>query len=217
MAFRGWPAEALDFFDGLEADNTKTYWQANKQLYETAVRAPMLALLEELEPEFGAGKIFRPYRDVRFSRDKTPYKTNMGATLEHGGYVELSVDGLGCGCGYWHMATDQLARFRAAVDDDRTGGELATMLRGLEEKGLETIAIDALKTAPRGYPKDHPRIDLLRRKGLAVWRRFEVAPWLGTAKAKDRVVTFLRTARPVIDWLDSQVGPSTIPADDRRR
>src|ERR1051325_11884594 len=82
MAFRGWPAEALEFYEGLEADNSKTYWTAHKTVYDEKVHAPMLALLAELEPEFGAGKIFRPYRDVRFSADKSPYKTAIPPPLE---------------------------------------------------------------------------------------------------------------------------------------
>ena len=211
--FRGWPADALEFYDGLIADNSRSYWQANRSTYERAVRGPMLALLEELAPEFGAGKIFRPNRDVRFSADKSPYKTHLGAVLQGGGYVELSADGLAAGCGYWHMAPDQLARFRAAVADDATGGPLASLLDRLRTEGIESIAHSELKTAPRGFARDHARIDLLRRKGLATWRRWPVAPWLGTARAKDRVVGFLRSSRPVHDWLDRHVGPTTLARD----
>ena len=210
MSFRGWPAEALEFFEGLEADNSKTYWQANRAIYESAVRAPMLALLAELADEFGEGKIFRPYRDVRFSADKSPYKTHMGATLARGGYVQLAADGLAAGCGYWDMASDQLARFRAAVSDDRAGDELASTLGALRRDGIGTTARDEVKTAPRGYARDHPRIDLLRLKGLATWRAWPVATWLGTSKAKDRVVAFLRASRPVHEWLDAHVGPSNV-------
>lgn len=211
MSFQGWPAEAIEFFEGLEADNTRTYWQSNKAVFEGMVKAPMEALLGELSAEFGAGKIFRPYRDIRFSADKTPYKTNTGASLAGGGYVELSSAGLAAGCGYWHMAPDQLARFREAVADEATGADLAGMLTALGRRGIGAVAIGELKTAPRGYPKDHPRIDLLRRKGLATWQRWPVAPWLGTAKAKDRVIGFLRASAPVAGWLGAHVGPSTLP------
>ena len=210
--FRGWPAEALEFFEGLQADNSKAYWQANKAVYEAAVRGPMDALLAELAPEFGEGKVFRPYRDVRFSADKSPYKTHMGATLARAGYVQLSADGLAAGSGYWGMAPDQLARFRAAVADDQVGGELTSTLAGLAGNGIGVTSHGELKTAPRGYPKDHPRVELLRMKGLATWKAWPVAPWLGTAKAKDRVVAFLRASAPVRDWLDTHVGPPTLPA-----
>jgi len=85
VSFEGFPDEGLVFYEGLEADNTKTYWTRGKSSYEAHVRAPLLAMLEELAPEFGTAKVFRPYRDVRFSNDKTPYKTHQGAVIHHGG------------------------------------------------------------------------------------------------------------------------------------
>lgn len=208
MAFRGWPAEALEFFEGLEADNSRAYWQDHRAVYDAAVRGPMDELVAELAPEFGAGKVFRPYRDVRFSADKTPYKTHLGAVLDGGGYVQLSAEGLAAGLGYWHMSTDQLDRFRRAVADDRTGGPLAAVARSLGGQGSEITSIESLRTAPRGYPKDHPRVELLRHKGLAAYRSWPVAAWLGTRAAKTRVVGFLRTGRPLMDWLDDHVGPA---------
>src|ERR1700746_2806662 len=120
MAFRGWPVEAVEFYEGLEADNSRTYWQEHKALYERAVKGPMEELLAELAGQFGEGKIFRPYRDVRFSADKAPYKTHMAATLSSGGYVQLSSAGLGAGSGMYMMAPDQLDAYRRAVADDRT-------------------------------------------------------------------------------------------------
>ena len=207
MAFRGWPAEALEFFEGLEVDNSKAYWSDHKSVYDNAVRGPMDELLAELAPEFGSAKVFRPYRDVRFSADKSPYKTHIGAVLGNGGYVQLSSQGLGAGCGYWHMSTDQLDRFRRAVADDTSGAPLAALAESLRRKGIEITSIESLRTAPRGYPKDHPRVDLLRHKGLAAYRSWPVAAWLGTKAAKTRVVELLRTAQPLLDWLDRHVGP----------
>ncbi|HEY8474917.1 MAG TPA: DUF2461 domain-containing protein [Natronosporangium sp.] len=206
MAFRGWPAEALEFYEGLVADNSKTYWTAHKQTYERDVRAPMEALLAELEPEFGAGKIFRPYRDVRFSADKSPYKDHIGATLASGGYVQLSANGLACGAGMYQMAPDQLARYRRAVDDAVAGEQLTRIIAGIERRGYQVMGHERLKTAPRGYPADHPRIELLRYKGIVAWMQWPVAAWLGTAGAKRRVVDFLRACRPLNDWLDTHVG-----------
>jgi uncharacterized protein (TIGR02453 family) len=214
MTFRGWKAEALEFFDGLAADNSKVYWQANKPVYEQLVRPPMEALLAELEPRWGEGRIFRPYRDVRFSRDKSPYKTHMGATIGQG-YVQLSADGLAAGCGMWEMARDQIERYRAAVDDDRPGGELTALVADVESAGIQVEGHGVLKTAPRGYPKDHPRIDLLRYKGLVTWREWPAGAWLGTPKAKDRVVEFLERSEPVAEWLRTNVGPSTLPERSR--
>jgi uncharacterized protein (TIGR02453 family) len=215
MAFRGWPVEALEFYEGLEADNSKTYWQRNRDVYEEMVRGPMEELLEELAPEFGEGRLFRPYRDIRFSRDKTPYKTHAGAMVGRDGYVQLSADGLAAGCGMWEMASDQMERFREAVSADRSGGELAELVTEARAAGLEVMAREVLKTAPRGYPKDHPRIELLRYKGLATWRDWPAGAWLGTRKAKDRLVEFLRSSAPLAGWLNTHVGPSTLA--ERRR
>jgi uncharacterized protein (TIGR02453 family) len=209
MTFRGWPSEALDFFEGLSADNSKTYWTDHKAVYETAVRAPTVELLAELEAEFGAGKIFRPYRDVRFSPDKSPYKTHLGAWLESGGYLQLSADGLASGAGMYEMAPDQLDRYRRAVADDRTGAQLIALIAAVERAGIQVRGRGTLKTAPRGYPKDHPRIDLLRHKGLVTWQEWQPAAWLGTAAAKTRIVKFLRTGRPLRQWLEDTVGPSS--------
>ncbi len=215
MAFQGWPAEAHEFFVGLEADNSKTYWEAHKDVYVDAVRGPMEALLADLAPEFGEGKIFRPYRDVRFSRDKTPYKTAIGATFAEGGYVQFSTGGLGAGSGMYHLAADQLERYRAAVVDDKSGDQLDDLVATVRAKGIEIAAHDTLKTAPRGYPKDHPRIELLRNKGLITWQQWPTGAWLSKPTAKDRVVEFLRDSLPIRDWLDRHVGPSDLP-DDRR-
>jgi len=214
MPFHGWPVEALEFFEGLEADNSKSFWLANREVYEGSVRAPMEELLEELAPEWGEGRIFRPYRDVRFSSDKTPYKTHIGAMIGDG-YVQVNADGLGAGSGMWEMAPDQLERFREAVGDQRSGGELVDLVAGARAAGLEVTAREVLKTAPRGYPKDHPRIELLRYKGLNTWREWPAGAWLGTRRAKDRVVEFLRLSAPLNGWLRKHVGPSTLP--ERRR
>src|SRR4051794_29593030 len=165
----------------------------------------MQALLDELAPRWGTGKIFRPYRDVRFSADKTPYKTHIGALLEGGGYVQVSVDGLAAGRGVWHLEGEAIQRFRAAVDDDGTGDELVRIIDGLSRQHVEVLSRESLKSAPRGYDRDHPRADLLRRKGLAAWQSWPVGAWLGTAKAKDRVINLLRAAQPLNEWLDKHV------------
>jgi len=214
VAFRGWKPAALEFFEGLEADNSKSYWQAHKQVYETEVLAPMQELLVELEPEWGEGRIFRPYRDIRFSADKSPYKTNIAAMIGPG-YVHLNADALGTGVGMYHMATDQLERFRQAVADDRTGRKLESPVADAKGNGMDVAADEVLQTAPKGYPKDHPRVDLLRHKGLITWREWPVGAWLASKKAKDRIVEFLERSKPLQAWLDANVGESTLP--DRSR
>ena len=210
MGFDGWPEEALDFYDGLESDNSRTYWLAHKHIYETCVLQPMTELLAELEPEHGETKVYRPYRDLRFSRDKTPYKTAIGAHVGDG-YVQLSAAGLAAGRGMYGMAPDQLVRYRAAVADDLSGSALDEIVRRLRKADIELHGRDQLKTAPRGYPADHPRIELLRYKGVIAWKQWPVEQWLTTAAAREIVGTFLVASRPVSDWLAQHVGPSHEP------
>ncbi len=205
MAFSGWPEEALDFYDGLAADNTKIYWTAHKAVYEEKVLRPMTDLTEELAAEFGEPKIFRPYRDVRFSPDKTPYKTHIGAVVGGTGYVQLSAEGLGAGAGMWQMDSEQLARYREACASDRLGPELEEIIAEIEKAEVTIGGHGVLKSAPRGYPADHPRITLLRYKGLTAWKQWPVGPWLETAAAKDRVVSLFRTTQPLCSWLTRNV------------
>jgi uncharacterized protein (TIGR02453 family) len=205
MAFSGWPEEALDFYDGLAADNTKTFWAANKAVYTDKVLAPMTELTEELAAEFGEPKIFRPYRDIRFSKDKTPYKTHIGAVVGGACYVQLSAEGLGAGAGMWEMNPEQLARYRAAVAGDLFGPEIERIAAGLERDGITVHGHGVLKSAPRGYPADHPRITLLRYKGLTAWQEWPAGAWLESAQAKDRVIAFFRTTMPLRTWLADHV------------
>ena len=208
MTFHGWTDSFLDFYEGLEADNSKSYWQSHKKLYDEEVLAPMQALLAELTEEFGEAKVFRPNRDIRFSADKTPYKTQIGATLAGHGYVQLSANGLAVASGTYAFATDQLARYRRAVALDLPGEALTRIVDATRKAGLTITAAGALTTAPRGYPRDHPRIELLRMKGLVTWKEWPVEPWLATAEAKDKVIAVLRTSKPLVGWLDVHVGAS---------
>ncbi|MGH3210613.1 MAG: DUF2461 domain-containing protein [Trebonia sp.] len=205
MAFDGWPAESLAFYAGLEDDNSKEYWTRRKAVYQERVLRPMEELLEELAPEFGEPKIFRPYRDIRFSHDKTPYKTHIGATLGPTCYVQLSADGLAAGSGRWHLEPAELAQYRAGVAGP-DGAELAAIVATLEKTGVEVHGHGSLKSAPRGYQADHPRIDLLRHKGLTTWRHWSPEPWLSTAEPAGRLKEFFRTSADLCDWLTSHVG-----------
>ena len=205
MTFSGWPEEALDFYDGLAADNSKSYWTEHKVTYEQRVLRPMTELTEELAAEFGEPKIFRPYRDVRFSADKSPYKTHIGAVIGGTGYVQLSAEGLGAGAGMWQMAPEHLERYRAAVVSDGPGTELEQVIARIEKADITVHGHGELKSAPRGYPADHPRIVLLRYKGLTAWKQWPVAPWLETGAAKDRIISFFRTTQPLCSWLTDHV------------
>jgi uncharacterized protein (TIGR02453 family) len=218
VTFKGIPAEALDFYARLEADNSKGFWQANKATFESAVKLPMVELCDELA-EFGPFHLFRPYNDLRFAKDRPPYKTAQGAYGEGDGgsgyYVQLSSDGLMAAAGYYAMAKDQLERFREAVDDDAAGIEVEGLVDDLRRQGYSIGAIDELKSAPRGYAKDHPRIELLRRKGLMTSRTWPPARWLHTKQAATKVRQAWTNAGPLCAWLDRHVGPTTEPPGDR--
>jgi uncharacterized protein (TIGR02453 family) len=206
MAFRGWPVEAVEFYEGLAADNTKTYWLAHKHVYDDCVRAPMTALLDELEATMGGAKVYRPFRDVRFSKDKTPYKTQIAASFERGGYVTFSADGLRAGGGQYLFDKGQLARYREAVADDRTGGELTRLIATLESADIAVQSHEVLKRVPPGLPKDHPRADLLRYKDLVAWKHWPVGGWLGTTEPKKRLLEFWEHCGPLNRWLAAHVG-----------
>jgi uncharacterized protein (TIGR02453 family) len=217
MAFTGFPDEAMRFYEGLVADNSRTYWQSNKPVFEQAVKAPMLALLDELA-EHGPYHLFRPNKDVRFSKDKRPYKDHIAAYGESQGgagyYVQFSATGIVAGSGYYHMANDQLDRFRAAVDGEAVGQEVAEVCAELRRQGLEITAIGSLKTAPRGYARDHPRIELLRLKGLVATRHWKPVKWMQTKAVVGRVREAWEIAAPMNAWLDAHVGPSTLAPDE---
>lgn len=217
MSFSGFPESAFSFYERLAADNTRSFWQANKAEYQAAVRAPMDALLAELA-EHGPFHVFRPNKDVRFSKDKTPYKDHIGAYGESEGgagfYVQLSAAGILAGSGYYDMATDQLDRFRRAVDADAVGAEIDAITADLARRGFRLAAMSELKTAPRGYPKDHPRIQLLRRKGLIASRDWPVSPWMHTRTVVRRVREAWDGAAAMNEWLDTHVGPSTLAPDE---
>jgi len=214
MTFRGWPTEALDFYVGLEADNSRQYWLAHKAVYDESVKAPFLELSEAVEREFGPLRVFRPNRDIRFSKDKSPYKIAAAAATEGEGgaayYVQISSGGLYVGSGYYHLMPDQLERYRVAVADARTGPKLATAVAAVRKQRYNVDSRDALSRAPRGYPQDHPRIELLRKKGMHAGKEFGAPGWLQTKGALDRIVKTWRDAGPMNRWLDKHVGPSTL-------
>ncbi len=218
--FTGFPPDALDFFVELEGNNDRPWWQANKERFEASVAEPMRALLDVLEPEFGVFKVFRMNRDVRFSADKSPYKTAHAAMTERDGgaanYVQVSATGLLVGSGIYHMARDQLARFRAAVGDERTGAAVEEATAAARRARLDIAGIEpALVTAPRGWPKDHPRVALLRMKGLITVRDFGAPAWVHSGRTANEVAKAWRAGSPVTEWLEANVGPTEEPPRPR--
>jgi uncharacterized protein (TIGR02453 family) len=194
------PDEAFDFYEGLIADNSKTYWLAHKDIYERSVKQPMVELLEKLAPKFDTAEltVFRPYRDVRFSKDKSPYKTSQGGLLEvepsMGYYVEVNAEGVRVAAGFWSRDRAQTARYRDAVDSDLTGPELASLATRLEKAGF-TVGGHQVKTRPRGVAADHPRLELMRREFVTASRGF--APDEVTVDAVEKA---WRKLTPLVDW-----------------
>jgi uncharacterized protein (TIGR02453 family) len=220
MTFEGFPDEGLVFYEGLEADNTKTYWTEHKGDYDAFVRKPVLALVEELASEFGPAKVFRPYRDVRFSNDKTPYKTHQGAVVTPEGrgvgswYVHISADGLYVAGGAWRLESDQVERYRRAVADDVQGPRLERELARLTAAGLQ-VGGDRLTRVPAGYSADSPRVELLKHKALHVSRHWEPADWLHERQASEEVRNAWRELATLNTWLADNVGATT--KETRRR
>lgn len=202
--FTGFPEEALDFYDDLEMDNTKAFWEAHKTTYATAVAAPMAALTAALEDEFGAAKIFRPYRDVRFAKDKTPYKIHQGAFVPKGPatgyYVQIGAPGVRVGVGFYEASGPRLASIREAIVDPTRGGQLEEILTALQASGWE-LGGARLKTAPRGYDVDHPRIELLRHKSMTLGKSYGFEPFIHTRELLDRVRADWREAGPLVEWI----------------
>ncbi|HEV2476867.1 MAG TPA: DUF2461 domain-containing protein, partial [Candidatus Dormibacteraeota bacterium] len=173
---------------------------AHRKQYEQEVKAPMLALLADLEEEFGpARRVSRPNRDIRFSADKSPYKLNIYADVERGGYVALDAEGLVAAGGRWMVEDAQLKKLRASIATDRSGKALVDIVADLRKKGYD-VSGQELKRVPPPYPQDHPRGDLLRHKRLIYWKRWPVGPWIATAKAKDRVATAWREGAALEAW-----------------
>lgn len=221
--FEGFTPEVREWFAGLEADNSKRYFAARRDFFEESIRGQMQALLTELSEKFGGEvKMFRQNRDVRFSADKSPYKTNTYGVVHGPGiaaqglYASISTRGLIAGSGYHMMARDQLERYRTQVADAEHGPQLARRVAEAEQTGLELWG-DSLATAPRGYPKDHERIELLRRKSLSLGARLTFARGIGRAEGLEFVTGTWRAAAPVTAWLDEQVGPSILPVSRRGR
>ena len=206
----GFPDRAFAFYEGLEADNSKAYWTDHKAVYDAQVKAPMTALLDALEPEFGRAKLFRPYRDVRFSKDKTPYKTScaaaVGDDVQGGLYLQLSAEGLLVAGGAHGLQTDQARRLRAAIDD-RPGAALVRLLDALRADGF-TVEGERLKRLPKEHEPDHPRADLLTLKTLWAAQQHEPQAWMETPELLEVVSAQWRALLPLNDWLARHVGPS---------
>jgi uncharacterized protein (TIGR02453 family) len=210
--FRGFGPGVFEWFEGLEEDNSREYFAAHKATYDEEVRGGLTAMLEALADVFGGDvKMFRQFRDLRFSRDKSPYKTTtygliydvpgMGSGL----YAQLSARGLYAGTGYYRMSRDQLDRYRKAVDAEGPGERLVEEVERAQAAGL-SVEGEGVRTAPRGYRKDHPRIDLLRKTSVIVGRSWDGAKGISREAALSGVAECWRSTQPLVGWFDEHVG-----------
>lgn len=202
--FEGIPREAFTFFKGLASHNNREWFQANKDVYDRACRAPMQSLLAELAPTYGSGKLTRINRDMRFARGQAPYKNFIASGVGGKYYVSLSKDGLYVGTGIYMPDSATLRRLREAIDDDAPGRRIASIVAGLRRKRYFVGTHESTANAPRGYADDHPRIELLRMKDLHAGKQLPPSV-LSTRKALRRVVAVMNDIEPLSDWLQSHV------------
>lgn len=208
----GFTDDSFRFFADLAQDNSREFWTAHRDRYDAAVREPMLALLDAMALEFGTGRLFRPNRDIRFSPDKRPYKEHAGAFVpagpDTGYYVHIDVDGLLVGVGWYRSTPEQVARFRAAVNEPRLLPGLRGAIATAVAHGL-TLDGEQVPTRPRGVDRDDPNLDLLRHRTLTAGRRYGAEePWLTTDEVEERVRGSWRVGRPLVEWLVANaVGP----------
>ncbi len=206
--FHGFPVAALDFYDDLEVDNTKSFWTAHKHVYDEAVRAPMVALADALAPEFAPdGRSARSTGPTATSgsprtrrRTRTTRARSWRWRESTGWYVEISPRGVRVSGGFYWADGERMAAIRAAIDDDRTGPALKRLLTKLRKQGFE-IHGEQLKTRPRGYDADHPRIDLLRHKQLMATRSYGFEKVIHTPGLLTVVRDDWRATRPLVTWL----------------
>ena len=219
--FAGMPDEGLAFLEDLEERNTKEFFDANKGVFKEQVQAPFAALVEAAAarlrrsvPGIGQPKVFRIYRDLRFSKDKTPYKTSLSASIPSrpaeegdgpgvgtGFYVNVGPAGLYTASGLYHPGRPELERVRAAVADPATGPELEAVLRKAAGKGLEPY-LDPLQRMPRPWTADHPRADLLKARSLVLNRQHDRAPWLRQRELLDHLLADWKAMIPFNRWLE---------------
>jgi len=211
-AFGGFPEGALEFLTELEANNDRDWFKANRARYDELLVGPATALGEDLA-DLGRPKLFRPWNDTRFHA-APPIKEHVGLAIGYEGaggfYVELSLDGLLVAAGLHNPAPDQVERMRRAIDAPRLAASLTKSVGAAEAAGLELNEPDLVR-GPRGYPSDHPRQDLLRRRRLIVSSRNRTGRWLERPAAGARIREQLEAGAPLVRWLRTHVGPSERP------
>jgi uncharacterized protein (TIGR02453 family) len=211
MTFPGFPPQAMDFLRDLRANNERVWFAAHKQVYENAIQGPTSAFVDAITPELEAltgasvtAKVFRLHRDIRFSKDKSPYNAHLHIGFhngERGGlYFGLEPERLHLGAGAFMFEGPALDHYRAAAADDRDGRKLADLLASLAADGYR-IDPPALKRVPAPYPPDHPRGDLLRRKGVTAWREVSDRCVIEGPALLDATLAAFQRLAPLNAWI----------------
>jgi uncharacterized protein (TIGR02453 family) len=221
MPFEGFADPNAKFFKQLAKNQDRAWFQAHKAEFEAGWQKPMNELLAEVYAgvdsaykhcDLDQPKLFRIYRNMRFSKDKTPYKTHVGGiipTKRQGKvtevpmalYVHVGEPSSFAAAGHYMMDSRMLERFRSAVADDKRGRELDKILTALTKKGFVVGSHDSYKRVPKGYDPGHPRAEHLKRKGLTV--RFPPMPKgiLVSAKLSAFLISHAKAAAPLVEWL----------------
>ena len=202
--FGGFPPEAFRFFRDLAKHNNRDWFQAHKHVYEQACREPMKALMAAIDPPFGAGWLSRINNDMRFNRDRAPYKTRIEAGVK-GHYVSVGAQGMYVGTGIYKPEPATLRQLRQAIAADASGRTLQTIVAALRRKGYTVSTHESSANPPRGYDAGHPRVELLKMKDIHAGRMFE-PPTLTTPKALAHVKKVMAVLKPFNDWLKTHVG-----------
>ena len=202
--FTGFPPEAFRFFASLAKNNDREWFQAHKDVYERACREPMKALMAAIDPPFGAGWMSRINNDMRFNRDRAPYKTRLDAGIK-GHYVSIGAHGMYVGAGLYKPEPAALRKLREAIAADATGRRLQGIVTTLRRKGYTVATHESSAAPPRGYTADHPRIELLKMKDIHAGRTLEPAA-LATPRALGLVKKVMKDLEPFSAWLKTHGG-----------
>lgn len=218
MGFQGISADIFHFLRGLEIDNTKTYWTAHQDFWQGKVRPAMADLMTELEPYFGKLRMYRPNRDIRFSKDKTPYKNWVGITTQGTGpggigfFFAIEPNGVRFSAGASAFAPDQLKEYRRALDNPVAGNKFKRIIQLIEAEGYQATAgrSPQLKRTPRGYDEKHPRIEYLKWRGAVLRKRYDLADWMLQPALIDKIVEVWSQGLPLVEWIQTNVGPTQV-------
>lgn len=210
MSFNGFDPAACGWFEDLARHNNKDWFTANRALHREGIVGPMQALLDEAQAKFGGEtKIFRANRDVRFSKDKSPYHLHQRGLVHSVGvmaiYTAIDAEGFYAGMGVYGFEPARLRQFRAAVAAE--GGEsFARIVADIETVGIP-LSGERLKTVPRGFDADHPRADLLKQKAIIFGRRSDAGSVSDAEAVRAFAFETWTTIRPADDWLFEAMGP----------